>query len=253
MSRAVVALKDVVAVTTIRQSNPLDPIERVRSEVFLDTAKALAARRISCIAIYMECKDVYLEIAREIGVIMLPQQSNGMGNVRREALRAGLCLFPQASYYFWLEPEKSQIPLFVEPLIRLMQGNNAVMGVFNRNSMSSYPEEQAYFYLTWRTVTSKLIGFDIDYAFGPLVLTKESLPYFLEYNGEYGDKWDALLIPRLRVIKSRASVVVLPIDFKNDPRMTQIESGNITMILKRIEQMNNIVPSLIQEWQVDSI
>src|SRR5262249_23040060 len=112
-----------------------------------------------------------------------------------------------------------------------------------------YPAEQAYYYLFCRVAATKLVGFDLDYAFGPMMMSKPAIQYFLGYQGDYGDKWDSILIPRLRVIKRGETISLLPIDFKNDPRMTAVESGNPTLILKRLEQFNNVIPSLIREWE----
>lgn len=114
---------------------------------------------------------------------------------------------------------------------------------------SLHTPEQVYYYLFCRTVASYLVGFDLDYAFGPMIVTKASAPFFLNYSGEYGDLWDSVLIPRLRIIRSGLSYAVKTVDFNNDPRMTAIESGNLKMILKRVGQLQNVVPSLIAEWQ----
>lgn len=123
------------------------------------------------------------------------------------------------------------------------------LGIFNRIDMVSYPPEQAYYYLFCRAVATHFVGFDIDYAFGPMVMTRIATQYFLDYRGEYGDKWDSILIPRLRIIKDGLRISVLPIYFQNDLRMKQLEAGNPIIILKRLEQFNNVVPSLITEWQ----
>jgi len=79
-------------------------------------------------------------------------------------------------------------------------------------------------------------------------MSKRAIQYVLDYSGEYGDKWEAILIPRLRIIKEGLGISIVPIDFENDSRMTAIESGNPTMVLKRLGQLNNIIPSLIKEW-----
>lgn len=133
--------------------------------------------------------------------------------------------------------------------VEKMGQENSILGLFNRTSMESYPQEQAYYYLFCRTVASQLLGFDLDYAFGPMIITPKSIPYFLKYNGEYGDLWDSILIPRLRIIKKKLGVTIHPIYFINDSRMTAVESQNPLVILKRIQQFNNVVPPLFAEWQ----
>ncbi len=241
-------MRDVVAITTIRQGDPSNNVERVRAEVFLDTAQALATLDIPCLAIFVDCEEEYLARLKTLDITPVRQSTSGMGNIRREALREGLRRFPTAPFYVWLEPEKPKLPVFVEDVIRLMQMTEANLGLFNRTSMDSYPDEQAHYYMFCRSVASALLGFDIDYAFGPMVLTRQAVQRFLDYSGEYGDKWESILIPRLRLLKEGDQIVQLSVDFRNDPRMTAVESGNPLMILKRIEQFNNVVPSLIAEW-----
>ncbi len=82
-----------------------------------------------------------------------------------------------------------------------------------------------------------------------MVLSRRGVRRFLDYRGEYGDKWESILIPRLRLLRGGGRIALLPVNFRNDPRMTSVESGNPAMILKRIEQLNNVVPSLITEWR----
>jgi hypothetical protein len=241
--------KNVVCVTTFRQGNPENHIEKVRTEVFIDTVKKMADFGLSLVAVYIETQRLILNELKRFGVILIPQQSSGMGNVRKEALRAALDRFPNAKYLCWLEPEKTNMVQFVEPMCAKMTREQSALGMFNRMDMSSYPPEQTHYYLLCRAVASQLVGFDLDYAFGPMITTRSATSYFLEYRGEYGSKWDSILIPRLRIIKTGAGLSILPIDFRNDLRMTQVESGNETIILKRIEQLNNVVPSLIAEWQ----
>ncbi len=241
-------MSDTVTVTTIRQGDPLDPVERLRAEIFLDTARVIQLLKLPCVAVYVDCSDEYLAAVRSHGVHLVPQRSQGMGNVRREALRAARDHFPATKYYCWLEPEKSCLPWFIAPLRRRMAKDGAVLGLFNRKSMASYPKEQAHYYLFCRAVATALIGRDVDYAFGPMMLIPECLPYFIEYEGEYGDLWESILLPRLRVIKSGARYTTLSVSFKNDPRMTTIEAGNPDMILKRLAQFNNVIPSLVTEW-----
>lgn len=242
-------MKNVVAFTTIRQGSPSVVVERIRAEVFLDTARELSTLGIPCVAIFTDCDVSYLTRLWRLGVITIPQSQSGMGKVRREALRAVMDKFPSASYYFWLEPEKPDIPRFLETMISLIQAQDAALGLFNRINMGSYPEEQAHYYLFCRAVASRLVGFDLDYAFGPMVISREGTSHFLQYAGEYGDKWEAILIPRLRVIRQNAHIAILPVDFKNDSRMTEVESGNPSLIMKRVEQFNNVIPSLLTEWQ----
>lgn len=171
-----------------------------------------------------------------------------MGVARREAIQAGLAVFRSATHYLWLEPEKPDIAWHAIQLWDLMKTQNTSLGLFNRANMNTYPPEQAQYYLFCRAIATALLGRDIDYAFGPMILTKKSLPYFLEYAGDYGDHWDSILVPRLRVIHAKQKVSVVEIAFQNDPRMLEVESGKPQFIFKRIDQFATVARSLVTEW-----
>ena len=241
--------ENIACITTFRQENLTGLVEKTRAEVFLDTAEKMARVNLPLTVVYTETKRFILDTLRGLGMNLVPQRSSGMGNIRREAFVAALRAFPKAKYLCWLEPEKPGMVQFVAPMAHRMEQERSVLGMFNRTSMASYPPEQAYYYLFCRAVATQLIGCDIDYAFGPMMMTRSASSYFLNYQGEYGDTWDCILIPRLRIMNNGDGISVLPVNFRNDPRMTQVESGNVVMMLKRLEQLNNVIPSLVSEWR----
>ena len=243
-------LKEIICVTTFRQGDSENEVEKIRSEVFLDTASKILDAGLSLMVVYIETQESVLKTFQQLGTTLVEQQTLGMGNIRREALSASCSRFPNARYFCWLEPEKPDLVRFIIPMADQMEKDQSYFGIFNRIGMESYPPEQAYYYLFCRAVATQFVGFDVDYAFGPMMMTPRTISYFLEYSGvEYGDKWDSILIPRLRIVKDGIKFSVLPIDFQNDERMTRVESGNAAIILKRLEQFNNVVPSLVAEWQ----
>lgn len=241
--------KNIVCVTTFRQGDATHPIERIRARVFMDTAAYLAASGLPLVALYTDTTTAYLRSLQELGVILVEQEAHGMGSIRREALQAAIFRFPEANQFCWLEPEKPDLVQFIEPLGSLMRTEGAVLGLFRREEMDSYPEEQAHYYLFCRAMARHPFGVDVDYAFGPMVIERSAMRYFLDYDGSYGDQWEAILIPRLRIWSAGLGVSQLSVPFHNDPRMTEVEAGNPEMILKRLEQFNSVVSSFIQEWK----
>jgi hypothetical protein len=240
----------IICVTTFRQGDPLNVVESIRTKVFFDTVRKMSEFKLTLVVVYMETEESVLQKLQDLGVVLVWQKSFGMGNIRREAFAAATDRFPNAEYICWLEPEKPNLVPWVIPMADKMESESSALGIFNRNDMASYPPEQALYYEFCRVVASQMFGFDVDYAFGPMMMSSESVSLFLDYRGEYGDKWDSILIPRLRILKSGMKLTILPIDFQNDERMTLVESANPYFILKRLEQFNNVVPSLVTEWQL---
>lgn len=243
--------REIICVTTFRQGNSENVIERTRGEVFLDTAHRILDAGLSLVVIHIETQESVLRILQQFGAVLIEQQTSGMGNIRREALSESRMHFPNARYFCWLEPEKPDLVRFIVPMANQMKQAQSDFGIFNRIDMASYPTEQAHYYLFCRAVATQLVGFDFDYAFGPMVMTPATISYFLEYSGgRYGDKWDSILVPRLRIIKDGIKFLVLPVSFQNNERMSRVETGNVAIVLKRLEQFNNVIPSLIAEWQL---
>ena len=249
-------MNDLVAVTTIKyKENELSEagiIGAVRAQAFLVTARNLKASNIPCVAIFDECGAPYLATLKDIGIILVQQRGTSMGSVRREAFRAASDMFTSATYFAWLEPEKPDIVRYLSPLMEIMSRETSTLGLFNRTeeSMKSYGKLQAYYYLFCRSLANDLLGRDIDLAFGPMIVTRDGLREILSYNGEYGDKWDALFIPRLRMITKGMRVSILNIDFINYLPMNEVERRNIAIIEKRLMQMNNVTNALIIEWRI---
>lgn len=178
----------IICVTTFRQGDVRNNIERIRSEVFLDTVKNISKNGLHLLVIYTDTKDSYLKYLRKPNIITIKQSLTGMGNVRRESFNKASLKFPNTNYTCWIEPEKPDIVKFILPITNIMIRDNSNLGLFNRVNMSSYPPEQSYYYQFCRSVATQLTGFDIDYAFGPMVIKNSSIPYFSKYKGEYGDK-----------------------------------------------------------------
>lgn len=241
----------IVCLTTFRQGDLRNTILKIRSEVFLDTANKILESGFSLVVIYTETQESFMRRLNDLGAIVLKQKTFGMGNIRREAIMESIGRFSDSRYFCWLEPEKPDLIRFIVPLIHLMEKDSSDFGIFNRIEMTSYPPEQAYYYLFCRSVASGLVCFDFDYAFGPMILTPLVIPFFLDYSGvKYGDMWDSILIPRLRIIKQGVKFSILPVNFQNDKRMTRVETGNPNFILKRVQQFNNVIPSLLSEWKL---
>lgn len=241
---------DVLAFTTIRQGSPASKVESLRAQIALDTMRQLQLHGMPCVVVYTDCDATYLQQLEKLGAQLVLQEKSGMGNARRQALQSAYSRTQDETYLLWLEPEKPDLPRFAPNMYEHMLANKSPLGLFNRSqvSMNSYPSEQAHYYLFCRAVASALVGADIDYAFGPMMLRREAASRFLSYTGKYGDLWAAILVPRIPLIK-RCLFSVIEVDFQNDPRMTLIESGDTEIIMKRLQQFNNVIPALIAEWQ----
>jgi len=144
--------KEIICATTFRQGNPENEVEKIRSEVFLDTARKISDAGLSLVVVYIETQESVLKMLQRLGATLVEQQTFGMGNIRREALSASCSRFLSARYFCWLEPEKPDMVRFIVPMAYHMEKDQSDFGIFNRSDMASYPPEQAHYYLFCRAV-----------------------------------------------------------------------------------------------------
>jgi len=73
--------------------------------------------------------------------------------------------------------------------------------------------------------------------------------YFLEYNREYGDKWDSIYIPVMDIMHGGHRVRGVEINYNHPKEQTEIEENNIIFHRKRLEQLINLLNSLEAHWK----
>ncbi len=73
---------------------------------------------------------------------------------------------------------------------------------------------------------------------------KELSDYFLNYNGEYGDKWDSIFIPVMNAIFDGKRVSGVEVEYTHPHKQTEMEEHNLTFYRKRVEQLENLMTSL---------
>ncbi len=125
--------RKLVVATTIRQGSDENPVEKIRAEVFLDTAINCANLNIKLIAVFKDCSDWYLKKLEDLGVIMFKQKTHGMGAVRREALKHGIEVYGTDDYCLWLEPEKPNFPSLAKRIIPKLDWTEAKFCFFKKH------------------------------------------------------------------------------------------------------------------------
>ncbi len=77
------------------------------------------------------------------------------------------------------------------------------------------------------------------------LVSGNSATHFLTHVGENGDKWDSIDIPKLRALLSGATSNVFEIDDVHPEFQTAAETGNMALLLKRIEQADVVSKEMI--------
>jgi glycosyltransferase involved in cell wall biosynthesis len=179
-----------------------------------------------------------LKELEEYGALLFSEEQEGMGPGRRQAIREAYGL--ERNVIVWTEPEKEgYIPEIAKTVKPIIEGN-ADMVIPKRKSLESYPLTQqhteTFINLYWKDMT----GTDLDIIFGPRTWKRDMSHYFLDYDGEYGDRWDSIFIPVVNAVFDGKRVVGVEVDYTHPKKQTEIEEHDLGFHRKRIDQINNI-------------
>jgi len=232
--------KAVIATTTLAK----DPKE-LRVKLALKTIK----KAVECgyqIVVVDGSPDEVREQFGDIGAIVCKDLGQSMGASRRQAISKAAKI-ANGGVVIWMEPEKhTLIPELLKAVVPFFLPSAADLVVPTRKSMASYPPEQQYAEPLGNLAFFHLTKHALDLWFGPRVMGERAMPYFLNYQGEYGDRWDSIFIPVLRIIKDNLRVMSVVVDYAHPEEQTAKES-NFNFLTKRLEQLTNLVPSMEQE------
>lgn len=237
--------KKVVLVTTTFST---DPSGDLRFGMALKTIEA--AKRCGYPIIVVDGSPGNLgasEMLERHGAVVFCQKLSGMGNSRREAIRAGLDWQAEvASVIVWLEPEKYPIVPLLSPAIAAVADDQFDLVIPHRKSLWNYPPYQA----ASETIANQALGAitgrpDLDLYIGPRVMSRAvASRYFLGYDGKFGDQWESIFIPVLHALRCGARVGSVVVDYVHPPEQTLAETGDVAMVNKRDRQRTLIIANM---------
>jgi hypothetical protein len=156
----------------------------------------------------------------------------------------------------FMEPEKQTFIPHVATLAAPIVHGLADLALPFRLSLDSYAPEQVLsetltneaYRLMLAELNPKLSTQNFDMCFGPHAISPAALPYFLEYDGQYGDTWDVLIVPRLRIMANpNLKALSVPVRYRHPVEMKTQETGNLQFVLKRVHQLSILMTSSYQE------
>jgi len=209
--------------------------------------------------------DGFLREIERYGARIFEEAEKGMSPSRRQTIREGYNTGKR--FVSWIEPEKEgYIKELEKTVVPLWKGEadlvvpDARIVVNGRYRIPSYPtsqeNEEMYGNDCWRELT----GFDLDIWRGPKTLIREESKEFLEYDGKkhfckrngreepYGDGWDSIVTPVIKMMLDGKRVIGVKVDYVHPKRQTEFEEGNYEATMKRLNQLNNLVPAFTDYW-----
>ena len=180
------------------------------------------------------------------GAEVCDEAGKGMGAARRQAMTvAGEGAGPDG-LVLWCEPEKYTLIPEIKKMVKGLIDESASLVVPDRGPLTTYPIEQRLAEPLGNLAFERITGLKLDMWSGPRLMTQDALFYFSAYKGEYGDLWDSIFIPVLRVIAAGLKVISVPINYVHPPEQTFAEE-TAEMLVKRIKQLDNLVPAMLTE------
>ncbi len=219
----------------------------VRARFALATVNKAAALGLSVIVVDGgSCEELRNGLV-ERGAILYSEKERGMGPSRRQAMQAAWNIVSPLGSVLWMEPEKWPLISQVFLIETAMKETGADIVVPMRKSMTSYPPIQEAAERLGNMYFAKATGHELDVWIGPRLIGPNAMEFFLNYKGEYGDKWDSIFIPIVRAIAYGMKVVGVEVNYVHPPEQTAAEEADPGMDLKRLVQLDNLVPAIYTE------
>lgn len=220
----------------------------VRAELAVQTLTEIISLGLSVVVVDGGSPDEVTDQFKKLDAIVLTENpSSSMGASRRQAMAFAGELAGDDGVVVWMEPEKLDFVSQIAKTVRPLLAGKADMVIPRRLHMDSYPPEQAAAENIGNLAVSYLLGQEFDFWFGPMAMNQRALQEVLQYDGDYGDKWDSIMIPRLRAIAAGLRVVSEWVNYTHPAQQTFAETGNLDWLMRRVDQLKNIVPALTEE------
>ncbi|MEN9524563.1 MAG: hypothetical protein RL536_632 [Candidatus Parcubacteria bacterium] len=172
-------------------------------------------------------------LLRQAGANVEAEKVKGMGASRRQCFKMGLD--SGADVIVWLEPEKGPFVPLIGPCVEMVGECDIVFP--GRMDLVSYPryqqlsEHRAMWKIGWLTSRP-----DIDWMFGPRVLSRKGAELLMSYDGSCGDTWHILVIPVLWALMNGVKVGSKLVNYIHPAEQTAAEEGDEEMDRKRDHQ-----------------
>jgi len=238
-------MAQAVIATTTWYKEPLE----TRAQLAMKTVRQANEIGYKIVAVDGSPNKIIKEYLRKCGAVVLDEESSGMGVSRRQAINAATILAGPDGIVIWMEPEKAPLVPLLKNILDHME--NADLIIPSRKNLDSYPETQQRAEWLGNRAFKIMAGRDLDAWFGPRIFRVDIAPFFLDYKGEYGDKWDSIFVPVLRAIGAGKRVLGVEVDYPHPAEQTaEEEKTEDKFFIKRIEQLTTLIDAIEKESKI---
>lgn len=239
---------DKVAIVTQTLYRDNSEVEQIRAGL----AKSLFEKAINygylVVVIDGGSSEKILKGFRKKGVILESHEQKGkkFGPGRRKGIKIAYDLGKEV--IVWIEAEKDELIAELEKIVEPIITGEADLVIPARKSLNSYLGYQQLLERFGNRFFKLLTGKNLDMWFGPRAFNRGVAKYFLSYSGEYGDLWESIFIPVLDAIHKSKKVKSTEVDYSYPRSQAEVEK-NPEFYVKRVLQLNNIIPALGDYWK----
>ena len=187
----------------------------------------------------------FIKNIKDERVVMITQKDKNQkkGGSIREGIQYVIDNFGEDTLICFQEPEKDNMIYHYENIIRKNKDRGTYVCNPRRMSIAweSYPKEQYFSENFMNMYFKKMTGLDIDWSFGPVMLTGNVAKYWLEEDGKL---WDAQIVPIYKAYLDNVNVIEEYVCFKYPEEQKELEEDNMEYIKKRKYQMDYMVEKM---------
>jgi len=224
--------------------------EDARAQLALKTCRTAVKAGYPILVVDGGSQVGYKAQLRKAGAIVQDQKAMGMGQSRRECIRAGLAT--GAGVIVWMEPEKYPLIPFLGSCIEPILADEADIVIPRRASLESYPDYQHFSELRGNWSLGNILGcYGFDLFFGPRVMSRAVAEKVASYDGRidgktvYGDNWEILFVPIIQMVADGVRIKSVTVGYSH-PSAQHDEDGE-SFRCKRDKQRNDIVSAMMSE------
>lgn len=222
--------------------------QKVRTECSIKFFEECQRHNFQVVTVDRESSEEFLALASELRVDVVKQPKNTMlGDARKLAIEQASNLAGVSGVVIWCEPEKYTFIKTLHSAIDKFETEKLDLLMFNRKSMKSYPKEQALHYEYINLAAKYFAGVDCDFAWGPMVLSSEAVEHFSNYDGKWGNLWDAIHCPKLSIISSGMRWNTMDVDYVHPTIQREAEEGVLSQFREKIDRVEFLCNAIINE------
>lgn len=179
---------------------------------------------------------------------LVDAESQLIGPSRRQVVEWVLRNLKDNQVILWCEPEKWTVVKWFLAMAEPILDGSADIVVPRRKSLASYPHWQIPWEQLINACYREIIGMNLDYCFGPKVLSSAACKYWLAYPGgqqNAPDTHDSIVTYLLDAKLDGMRIAEVMVDYEHPASQTAAEVHDRAIMKRRMVTLTHLVDALV--------